>query len=73
MQDIEDTFHFICVCPRFKELRIKYIKKCYYIRPSVYKYNVLMKSNNKNELCKLALFLKGAVDARNKYLNNIDK
>ena len=36
--DIEDEFHFVCVCPSFNDIRKKYIKKFYYIRPSVFKY-----------------------------------
>ena len=46
--DIEDEFHFILKCPTFLELRIKYIKKYYYNRPSVklYSYLVLITLNN---------------------------
>ena len=35
--DIEDEFHFILKCPFYHDLRIKYIKKYYYNRPSVWK------------------------------------
>ena len=48
--DIEDEFHFICICPAFRNIRKKYIKTCYYKRPSMYKYLSLLHSNNKIEL-----------------------
>ena len=33
--DIEDEYHFICICPRYADLRKKYLKRCYYMHPSV--------------------------------------
>jgi len=36
--DIEDEFHFVCICSTFVDLRKKYIKKYYYNNPSVIKY-----------------------------------
>ena len=56
--DIEDEFHFICICPAFRNIRKKYIKPCYYKRPSMYKYLSLLQSNNKIELMKVCLFVK---------------
>ena len=44
--DIEDEFHFILKCPKFSELRIKYIKKYYFNRPSVFKLVQLLSINN---------------------------
>jgi len=49
---------------KYKLLRNKYINKCYYVKPSVYKYLQLLKSTNKNELIKLSLYVKDALQMR---------
>ena len=54
--DIEDEYHFVCVCSRYQTIRTKYIKSKYYIRPSVYKYLELLKSSNRAELIKNITF-----------------
>ena len=56
-QDIEDEFHFIIKCDRFDDIRLKYIKKYYILRPSMYKFIELLKSNNKTILVNLARFI----------------
>ena len=33
--DIEDEFHFKCVCPFFRNLLVQYLRKYYYVRPSI--------------------------------------
>jgi len=62
--DIEDEYHFVCICPCYSVLRSKYINKCYYVKPSVYKYLQLLKSTNKIELIKLSLYFKHALQMR---------
>ena len=57
LNDIEDEFHFILVCPAYRILRVKYIKQYYYLRPSVFKLIQLLSTNNVSELCKLGKFL----------------
>jgi len=69
--DIEDNFHFICICSRYSVLRSKYIPKLYYQRPSVFKFNNLMSSIDNHILYKLAIFLKLALAERTKYLNMV--
>jgi hypothetical protein len=63
--DIEDEFHFICICSRFNTLRNQYIKKYFYIRPSMFKFVELMKSCNKNVLSKLSKYIEEAMKLRN--------
>ena len=46
-RDIKDTYHFICICPYYSTLRSKYIDELYFVRPSVFKFNLLMGSTNK--------------------------
>ena len=64
LDDIEDTYHFVCICPRYNYLRGKYLKRNIFVRPSVYKFYELLNSHEKAELCNLALFLKEAFTAR---------
>ena len=68
--DIEDEFHFICICSYFSELRRKYIKRFYYTNPSVVKYHLLLPSNNKAELVNLCKLIKESLSLRNQILNN---
>jgi len=67
--DIEDEFHFICICPTFGNIRKKYIKACYYIRPSMYKYLSLLQTNNKTELINICLYVKESLKVRTSILN----
>ena len=56
--DIQDEYHILMICPYFKELRHKYINKHYYIRPSMFKFQELLNTVNKQERFKLMLFTK---------------
>ena len=53
---------------KFSELRIKYIKKYYYNRPSVFKLVQLLSINNVKQLCNLGKFLYRATKERSKLL-----
>ena len=66
--DIEDEFHFVCICSCYSDLRKRYLKKCYYIKPSVYKFMQLLNSKNKDEMIKLAIYVKEAIAIRNSLL-----
>ena len=67
-RDIEDEFHFICICPCFMEIRRKYLDRRYYVNPSVYKYLELLKSTCKNKLINLSLFVKESLYIRSTIL-----
>ena len=69
--DIEDEYHFVCICPCFPDLRKKYINKKYRIRPSVFKYIQLLKSVNRTELIKLSSFINEALGERSAFYNSI--
>jgi hypothetical protein len=62
--DIEDEYHFICICKMFDNLRKRYLKRCFYARPSVFKFIELMKSSNKTILRNLCIFIKEALSVR---------
>ena len=69
-RDIEDEFHFVCICPCFSVLRQKYLKRYLYVNPSVFKYHQLLTSSDKNELVKLCKYIKEAFVIRNSFINN---
>ena len=37
-KDIQDEYHMVLKCVHFHTLRIKFINKYYYVRPSMYKF-----------------------------------
>ena len=55
--DIEDEYHFVIICTKYFDLRVKYIPKIYYTRPSMYKLLKLVNSDDYTLLKKLGLFL----------------
>jgi len=52
-RDIEDEFHFVCICPCFSVLRQKYLKRYLYVNPSVFKYHQLLTSSEKKRTCQV--------------------
>ena len=67
--DIEDEYHFIIVCPINNNIRVKFIKKYFFQRPSMYKFLQLMQSDNVNVLRKLAKYAIQAFEMRNSSIN----
>ena len=57
MNVIENEFHFLLVCPKYKHLRIKYFKPYFCQWPNVNKFKILMSSQNRNTLFKLSKYL----------------
>ena len=55
--DVEDEYHFVILCPKYYELRVEYLPKIYYFKPSMYKFLELVNSNDFKLLKKLGLFL----------------
>ena len=49
---IENEYHFLLICPKFRELRIKYLKRYYYTWPTKQKFiNLLNETNRKTVFC----------------------
>ena len=69
--DIEDEYHFICLCPLYNHIRKKYILRKYYVNPSVYKFHALLQSCNREELLPLCLYVKEALKIRNSQFINM--
>ncbi|XP_078312623.1 uncharacterized protein LOC144619140 [Crassostrea virginica] len=61
---IEDEYHFILVCPVYKELRSKFLKKYYWGKPSMFKLIRLLSVNNVKELCNLGKYIFRALSLR---------
>ena len=70
--DLEDEYHYICICRCNTDLMKKYISRTIYINPSVYKYHKLLvsceKSVNISNVCK---YIKEALAQRNTILSNV--
>jgi hypothetical protein len=67
--DIEDEYHFILICQCYINTRKKYLKKYYYIRPSMIKFIELISTNKKNVLNNLAKYIKESIEIRNTIIN----
>ncbi len=53
LDDIGDEYHYLCLCPRFNEIRLKILKKDVLKKPSVYEFCKLI-INTQNKLIKIA-------------------
>ncbi len=62
--ELEDEYHFILTCPRYRELRAIYIKRYYVNRPSMFKMTELFKSENPSILCNLGKYIVKALHLR---------
>ena len=56
--DIGNEYHYICICPKFDEIRKKTLKKDLIRNPSVKKFCDLFSMRNKTKLRKLAIMIK---------------
>jgi len=63
-KDTEDVYHFVSICPRYRTIRLKYITRYYYVRPSVYKFYDLLSRNDKKYLYNRACYAKEALSIR---------
>ena len=54
----DDEYHLILICPTYRDLRKKFIKKYYWSNPSVYIFAQLLSANNVRDLCNLGKYIK---------------
>jgi len=66
--DIEDEFHFVLCCPIYKDVRVKYIKKYYRCKPSMFKFIQLCKSESKRELILLGKHITECFQIRDQHV-----
>ena len=65
---LEDEYQFVIICQRYNDLRRKYIKPYYYIRPNMFKFVDLIQSTSLAIVKNLALFVYKAFKERNNYV-----
>ena len=58
LNDLGDEYHYVMICPVFREIREIYLKKYYRNRPSVFKFTTLMQSKNHKIMTNLAKFIR---------------
>ena len=51
-----DEYHYLLICPFFARERDIYLKRYYYCRPNLVKFELLLSSTNRNIASKLAKF-----------------
>ena len=57
MNLIESEYHFLLVCPKYRELRSKYFTSYFCHSPSLNKFDSLMSSNSKKTIYNIAKFI----------------
>ena len=57
-QVLDDEFHFLFKCQSLQDLRVKYIKRYYYTRPSMNTLLQLLSNKNKAHIRNLSIFIK---------------
>ncbi|KAL4219933.1 hypothetical protein ACF0H5_020345 [Mactra antiquata] len=67
--DIEDEYHFVIICPFYKNLRENFIKPKFYIRPSVHKFISLLNSDESDDIFNLSKYIHFAFERRKNKLN----
>ena len=65
--EVEDEYHFVSKCPLYDDIRIQFLNRNIYTRPSM--EHCLLKSNNKNILVKFSKFICFAMIGRNENAN----
>jgi hypothetical protein len=65
MKVIENEYHFLLVCPLYRDLRNKYLPKYYRHWPNMNKFINLLSCTNKKILYNLAMYLSLATNKRN--------
>ena len=61
---VESEYHFLLVCPLYRELRQKYMKSYYCRWPTLNKFDSLMSSDNKRTILSLAKYIYYASELR---------
>ena len=64
---LEDEYHFVIECQRYNDLRRKYIRPFFYVRPNMFKCLDLIQSTNVSIVKNLPLFVYTAFKGRNNY------
>ena len=57
-RDIKDEYHIFMTCPHYLDIRVKFINKQYYVRPSLHRFQKLLTTTSKRKLFRLMRFIK---------------
>ena len=68
---VEDEYHFILICGKYKDLRNILLPKYYTRRPSMLKFVELLSCTKKNTLCNLCQYIEKALVIRQNCIRNI--
>ena len=71
LQELEDEFHFMLVCPAYTDLSKTNIKMYYYQNPSMLKLIQLLNSSNIKAFNAVGIYYIQANEERNNRLNNV--
>ena len=69
LNEMEDEYHFILICPQYCDIRIRYIKKYYYTRPSMLKLVQLFQNDNLTHVKNFARYVIEVFKKRNSLVN----
>ena len=64
MAKVEDEFHFLLVCPKYRDLRCKYFKRYFCHWPTIHKLETLMSSTSNKVLNSIAKYIYYALKTR---------
>ena len=69
LNEVEDEYHFLLICPAYNELRHLYLKKYYYNNPSMLKLIQLLNCENVKVLNGIGIFYIKAIEIRKNELS----
>ena len=69
LNDIEDEYSFILICPLYNDIRTLYIPNYYSNRPSMFKFINLLNIDKKSILNKLAIYCMKSFKLRDTHLS----
>jgi hypothetical protein len=61
---IENEYHFLLICPKYRDLRKEYLKRYYYTWPNIQKFTSLLTNNSTSSLINLAKYIYNALRIR---------
>ena len=64
MQQTESEYHFMLVCPAYRDLRVKFLPRYCMSWPTLNKFDHLMKQNGNKVLTNAAKFISAATKLR---------
>ncbi len=70
---LEDEFHFLFICPVYKELREKYICRFFRIKPNMFKLVALLHSDREIYIRNIGNYVFRAFEKRNEVLSQINR